>query len=455
MAEIRPMYPEPKMIWFDQTANAERLNNPEGVARMVAHCAEAGITDLLVNVRNPAGLGLYRSRLVPHRSQVLDDYPKDYDLLALALEEGHKRGLRVHAAPDMFAGGRWTGTHPAYLANQHPDWQAVVYGLDPVTLKPACYPFSKAPEELLTAVPMNRQGVGFLNPGNPEVREYLLQILEELAREYPIDGFCLDRGRYDGLNVDFSDLTRRALEERTGERLGDLGSDWPAQIYRILRPGEESGPEAAPAPDAHGGVTGYAAPAGEDTTAGAAPIPGTRCVPGPLFGQWLEYRASTIRSFFVEARKRVKAVRSNLLFGDYTGSWYPLYYQVGVNWASQRYNPSSPYVPPTYAATGYAEQLDFLCSGCYYPEVTVAEARAKGAPADWYSVAGAADLAAEAVMADTPMIASLYLYQYQGDEAQYRKAVRACREHSAGVMLFDLCYVDGYDWWAATREELA
>lgn len=442
------MHSEPKMIWFDQTANAERLSTPEGVARVVARCAEVGITDLLVNVRNPAGLGLYRSRLVPHRSLVHDDYPKDYDLLALVLEEGHKRGLRVLAAPDMFAGGRWTGTNPAYLANQHPDWQAVVYGLDAATLQPACFPFGRAPEDLLTAVPMNRQGVGFLNPGNPAVQEYLLRMLEELAQEYPIDGFCLDRGRYDGLNVDFSDLTRRALAERTGKELS--GSDWPAQIYRILRPGEAGGPEAAPAPDAHGGISGYAAPA-----EGVAAIPGTRCVPGPLFGDWLEYRASTIRSFFVAARRRVKAVRQDLLFGDYTGSWYPLYYQVGVNWASPRYKPSLPYVPASYAATGYAEQLDFLCTGCYYPEVTVEEARAKGAPADWYSVAGAADLASEAVMGDTSMIASLYLYQYEGDVAQYRRAVRACRERSAGVMLFDLCYVDGYDWWEATREELA
>lgn len=447
VAEIRPMHPEPKMIWFDQSANARRLNTPEGVARMVERCAEVGLTDLLVNVRGPEGLGLYASRLVTHRSQVHDDYPEDYDLLALTIAEGHKRGLRVHAAPDMFVGGRWSGTHPAYLANQRPEWQSVVYGLDPRSLQPACYPFGKAPADLITAVPMNRKGVGFVNPGNPEVREYLLQMLEEIAQRYPVDGFCLDRGRYDGLHVDFSDLTRQALEARTGERL----TSWPEQVYWIARPGEEVGPDAAPTPDAHGGVTGYGEPAAGSATA----IPGTRCVPGPLFGEWLEYRAGTIRSFFVEARQRVKAIRSDLLFGDYTGSWYPLYYQVGVNWGSQRYNPSMPYVPPTYAATGYAEQLDYLCTGCYYPEVTVSEARAKGAPADWYSVEGAADLAVEAVMADTPMIASLYLYQYEGDPAQYLKAIKACRERSAGVMLFDLCYVDQYDWWESTRIGLA
>ncbi|MBP2019611.1 hypothetical protein J2Z79_003053 [Symbiobacterium terraclitae] len=446
MAEIRTMHPEPKMIWFDQSANAGRLSTPEGVARMVERCAEAGITDLLVNVRSPDGLALYRSRLVPHRSLVHADYPADYDLLALVLEEGHRRGLRVHAAPDVFSGGRWSYHHPAYAASRHPDWQSVVYGLDPASLRPACFPYTKVPKGLVTAVPINNEGVGFLNPGHPEVQEHLLAVLEELAREYPVDGFCLDRGRYDGLHVDFSEHTRRALAERTGEPLA--GDDWPERVYRILRPGEEEGPAAAPAPDRHGGVTGYAA------AEGGTVIPGTRCAPGPLFGAWLEYRAAAVRSFFVAARQRVKAVRPDVLFGDYTGSWYPLYYQVGVNWASRRYDPGLPFLPPTYQETGYAEQLDYLCSGCYYPEVTVAEARAKGAPADWYSVEGAADLAVGAVMGDTPLIGSLFLQQYEGDVAQYQKAVAACRTRTAGVMLFDLCYVDGYDWWEATRAAL-
>lgn len=448
MVETLPLHPEPKMIWFDQSANAPRLSTPAGVARMVERCAEAGITDLLVNVRSPDGLALYRSRLVPHRSQVHGDYPEDYDLLALVLEEGHKRGLRVHAAPDVFSGGRWSHHHPAYVASRHPDWQSVVYGLDPATLRPVCHPYTRVPQGLVTGVPINNEGVGFLNPGHPEVQEYLLEVLEELAREYPIDGFCLDRGRYDGLHVDFSDHTRRALAGRTGERLD--GPDWPEWVYRILRPGEETVPAAAPAPDAHGGVTGYAAPAG-----GLGVIPGTRCAPGPLFGAWLEYRAATIRDFFAAARQRVKAIRPNLFFGDYTGSWYPLYYQVGVNWASRRYDPGLPFLPPTYADTGYAELLDYLCSGCYYPEVTVEEARAKSSPADWYSVEGAADLAGAAVMGATPVIASLFLQQYEGNVAQYRKAIAACRARSAGVMLFDLCYVDGYDWWEATREALA
>jgi hypothetical protein len=422
-------------IWFDQSANAQRLNTPDGVARMVERCAEAGITDILLNVRNPGGLALYKSALVAHRSEVYDDYPAGYDLLDLTLNEAHRRGLKVHAAPDMFAGGYWNKQYPAFMSTKQPTWQSVVYGLDARTRQPITLPYSQFPEDALTAVPVDRTGVGFLNAGLPEVRRYLLDVLEELARNYPIDGFCLDRGRYNSLNVDFSPATRAALEAYVGEPI----HPWPEAVYRVLPPGEEGG-VALPgeAADPHGGVA-----------------PGTRCQPGPYFGAWLEYRARTIASFFTEARQTVKHIRQDLVFGDYTGSWYPLYWQVGVNWASDRYNPNLPWAGPRYAEAGYARQLDYLCTGCYYPEVTVAEARAQNAPADWYSVEGAANLSVEAVMGDTPVYGSLYLLQYKDQPAQYQAAVRMCRERTAGVMLFDLCYLDEYDWWAETRAALS
>mgnify|MGYP000214190553 CR=1 FL=1 len=44
-------------------------------------------------------------------------------------------------------------------------------------------------------------------------------------------------------------------------------------------------------------------------------------------------------------------------FCDYTGSWYPLYYQVGANWASEQYESTEfPWCDAgKLAQTGYAE----------------------------------------------------------------------------------------------------
>ena len=40
------------------------------------------------------------------------------------------------------------------------------------------------------------------------------------------------------------------------------------------------------------------------------------------------------------ARNEVKKVNPDISFGTYTGAWYPSYYEVGVNFASKKYDPS-------------------------------------------------------------------------------------------------------------------
>lgn len=40
------------------------------------------------------------------------------------------------------------------------------------------------------------------------------------------------------------------------------------------------------------------------------------------------------------ARKEVKAANPKVSFGTYTGAWYPSYYEVGVNFASKKYDPA-------------------------------------------------------------------------------------------------------------------
>ncbi|WP_375143038.1 alpha amylase family protein [Paenibacillus sp. D2_2] len=49
------------------------------------------------------------------------------------------------------------------------------------------------------------------------------------------------------------------------------------------------------------------------------------------------------------------------------------------------------------------------------------------------------------------LVASLYLKDYAGDVEQFKRAIRMCKERSHGVMLFDVVYLEDYNWW----EELA
>ncbi|WP_337970387.1 alpha amylase family protein, partial [Virgibacillus salexigens] len=72
-----------------------------------------------------------------------------------------------------------------------------------------------------------------------------------------------------------------------------------------------------------------------------------------------------------------------------------------------------------------------------------------------YSVEGSAQLAMGVVNYATPLYGSLYLAQYQDDPEQFRKPIRAVEDNTHGTMLFDLVYLENYDWWSILEEEFA
>jgi hypothetical protein len=60
-------------------------------------------------------------------------------------------------------------------------------------------------------------------------------------------------------------------------------------------------------------------------------------------------------------------VNPNIKFGVYVGGWYSSYYDVGVNWASPRYNTASVYswASSNYKEYGYADHCDHMLIGAY------------------------------------------------------------------------------------------
>lgn len=172
-----------------------------------------------------------------------------------------------------------------------------------------------------------------------------------------------------------------------------------------------------------------------------------------------------------EAHNRIKAINPNLLLGDYTGAWYPTYYYVGVNWASQKYNPADEFewASENYYKTGYAELLDVYMTGLYYTPITKYEVDTDfpdiglrmeaGMDAEarnyWYCVEGAAELAQKITCGVVPVVGSIYVEQYQGDEERFGRAVtQAIESSSGGMMLFDLCHIVSHDWWQTLREAI-
>ncbi|HNT35349.1 MAG TPA: alpha amylase family protein, partial [bacterium] len=138
--------------------------------------------------------------------------------------------------------------------------------------------------------------------------------------------------------------------------------------------------------------------------------------------------------------------RPGVFVGDYVGSWYPDYASLGANWASRKFHAEYTWMMPDYNRTGYAELVDMLAVGLYYPNVTIEEAQSVPLK-DYYSVEGAADMAQKVVSNAAPLIGTLYLLQYKDNPHQFVRAVQMARQKTNGVGIFDAVYLANYDWW--------
>lgn len=394
-------------IWVEIEANKKRIINCAAFKAVLEKCAKAGIGSVILSVKDTTGFCLYNSKFVPHYADFDSDFER-IDYLQAYLKLAHERGIKLYAGIDVFAEGRTKHPHPLSPGFSHPAWQTELYGIDEAG--DAKLQKVADPSPIKTIGSIDDFNEVFVNPVMEEVQQYELSIIQELVDNYEIDGVVLDRARFVGLSSDFSGGTRIKFEQFADKKV----KNWPEDIYRLLPDGT-----------------------------------GTRIEYGSDFGKWIEFRAQVIKEFIVKVRNTIDRADKKVEFLDYTGSWYPLYYLVGANWASEQYIPNEyPWVNGAqYAKTGYAEYLDRLLSGFYYTDVTRLEAKANSRPAYWYSVEGSGDMVQQVVGNAVPYVGSLFLQQYENDGARFRRAVEMCFLKSDGCMLFDLCYVDDYNWW--------
>lgn len=385
-----------KVLWVDFLANGIRLADENKQKKLMKNATEAGITHIVIDAKIPYGHVTYQSDYGIHVSDGLEQkYAvwKNRDFLSELKTVAKEYGLLTFANINIFSEGLNRMSEGKAFSN--PEWKVQFYN-------------SRLSKESSAMEYADGETV-FVNPIHPEVVQHELTIIKEVTH-YGLDGIILDRCRYPNVYGDFSDLSRGQFEDYIGEKV----NDWPKDIFTLDIDNEVKF--------------------------------------GKYFPLWTEWRALNIRNFIEQARDVVKG--KGLTFGNYTGSWYPLYYSEGVNWGSETYNPTLEWTSETYNKSGHVELLDFLMTGCYYPEVTKVEAEENNRPADWYSVEGAIDLSLEVVNNQAPYIGSLFLKDYDGHPEQFKRAIRMCLEKTDGVMLFDTVYLDEYKWWDVLKDEL-
>lgn len=401
------------MLWFDAHANFQRMSNADSIKFYLARSRQVGVTDIVVDVKPITGFVLWESKYAPELAEWGGHkVPKELNVLQTFIEEGHKLGLTIHASMNVFSGGH-SKFKKGIIYEDRAAWQSINY-LD---------------TGLTKISDISSKYSGMLNPADPQVQQYQLNILKELIQKHPgLDGVILDRVRYDGFEADFSPLSRKLFEKYTGKKV----ENFPQDIYSYTKKDGKSGK-----------------------------------TPGPLYKQWIEWRASIIYNFFVEARKTAKKANKNIIFGDYTGAWYPTYYEVGVNWASNKFDVAKEFswATPKYQQYGYAELLDLYTTGCYYYEVSKEEVhqsntyRAARTEAGMstqrspvYSVEGSAERAMELTKGAAPVLGGLYVEQYEKNKEQFIKAMQMCLDKTDGLMIFDIVHIVQRNWWDAIQQ---
>lgn len=173
---IDPEPPKPKNVWPPRAIWVVRqaYQSPQQIASLMEQCRQAGLNTVLFQVRGE-GTAFYRSSYEPWAMEYQGRDP-GFDPLAVACREAHRRGLALHA---------WVNVMPAWRGERPPADPRQLYNA-----RPGWFWYDQSGR---------RQPLGWyvsLNPCLPEVRQYLVSIMAEIATKYPVDGIHLDYIRF-------------------------------------------------------------------------------------------------------------------------------------------------------------------------------------------------------------------------------------------------------------------
>lgn len=393
-------------IWVSSTASADVIASRESIAEFADRAKQAGFDTVILYTKELNGHVVYPSKIAPrlteHRGK---KYNTDFDALKTFIEECHRRGMRLHAAFDIFTEGNKLIPGIGIGFNTRKDWQSVAYDVDEADRK-----IKRAPiGEFKQGIPL------WVNAALSAVQDYELSIIKEVLKNYEVDGVVMDRARWNGINCDFSDYSRDLFRKY----VKDKNLKFPEDVY-VIKLGENGKKQIAE---------------------------------GRYYKQWLEWRASVIKGFFTRVNRLVKTTKPKVSFESYVGSWYPIYNDVGVNWGSEKHKVPYNWATPGFQKTGYAELVDVLYVGLYYQHNTEEEALKAGANS-WRSVEGGAKLAKEVTRGATVVHGVINYGEDTLSPEKLARGTQIIKEQTSGVSIFEASHVKRRNMWSLIEQIL-
>jgi uncharacterized lipoprotein YddW (UPF0748 family) len=483
-----------RILWVDATANLDRCNTDQKIKNLVAQAKTAGFNEIVVDVKPIIGYTTYPSKFTSKLATWRDaKLPQDFDPLDSFIKAGHEAGLQVCANLAVFSEGH--KYFNAGLGYNHPSMQTIMYkaqrtfiapianspvfnvdertntlvsGPGAVTLitdnsvirKPisgglvfatdfmgrivaqidgSLLPsvtvaapaqgaifaaqgksaedlkamthvgdilrFQSDPKYIPIGSDIDQKITLFVNPNDPDVQQHELDIVQEIVQNYPVDGIIFDdRLRFAAINADFSALSQKQFEAYLGHSI-----KWPDDVFAYN------------------------------------PYPNQDIIKGPYFEAWQVWRALTIRNWLAKARATVKYYRPDATVSVYAGSWYDDYGDLGENWAADDYNGDFDFNTDAWKKTGFAGQLDWMTTGCYYAPASIAEGKTYNTPGATVEAAG--QLSKAAVNDQTWVYAGIYALMFDHDKDGFAKALQAAAASTQGIMIFDVSQLYSGGLW--------
>ena len=190
---------EVRALWIVR----DTLTSPQKIKNAVTLAKKYGFNTLFVQVRG-RGDAYYKSNFEPRAEQLIGQ-AGDFDPLAVAVAEGHKAGLEVHAWMNTFL--VWHQKRRPYsrfhVVNQHTDW------------------IVRDRQNILHLAPTNDSEGAFLDPAIPAVREYTKNVFLDVASRYDVDGIHFDYVRYPSERFSYSDVALAAFRTHMEGQLSE------------------------------------------------------------------------------------------------------------------------------------------------------------------------------------------------------------------------------------------
>lgn len=195
---------EVRAVWLDRSSLVTRAE----IATTLDDLREANFNLVLVNVWS-RGYPLWRSKVFAAETGLLiDPAYVGRDPLAEVIEEASRRGLFVMPWFEYGFIGGYSGYFPGVggqgpIFDRHPDWLARTRTGGTAFVAPGGFFF-------------------WMAAANPEVQDFLLRLVEEVARDYrsiaswPLAGIQFDRARYPQLDCGYDEVTLALYRQETG-----------------------------------------------------------------------------------------------------------------------------------------------------------------------------------------------------------------------------------------------